>query len=384
VSGIALTLRAAPDGIRFPPPVSRLTCGADRPPPSIRCGIAGRSGAVTLLAGVTIPALESMNAQPPAYRPRVVAFGGGTGLPVVLRGLRDRAAVTAVVTVADDGGSSGRLNKELGVPPPGDARNCLVALARHDLLAQVFSHRFQSNADLHDHAVGNLLIAALAGIAGGFGEGLTLAERLLDASGRVLPAAEEALRLVVTHADGTVTRGESAPRAHAGAIARVAVEPAGAAAPPAVLAAVESADLVVLAPGSLFTSTIPALLGDGVAAALARFDGPVIYVANAMTQPEETTGFTLSDHVRAIAVHVGPVVSDVLVHGGPLSPATIAPYAAEGAAPVADDRAAVERLGVRVHAGPMLAPPQGTELRHDAARVADAILSVAAGARHVS
>ena len=265
----------------------------------------------------------------------VVAFGGGTGLPVLLRGLRDRVGdLTAVVTVADDGGSSGRLRQELGVAPPGDVRNCLVALAGRKELAEVFNYRFEGGGDLSDHSVGNIIIAALADMAGGFCEGVEQAGRLLRIKGRVYPAATESLTLVVSHADGTITRGESVLREVGKAVSRVEVEPSGAAAPPGVISAIRAADVVVISPGSLFTSLIPALLGSGVREALVSFSGPVVYAANAMTQPGETTGFAVSDHLRALERHVGRVVTDVLVHPGGLSEDLIARYRAEGAAPI--------------------------------------------------
>jgi uncharacterized cofD-like protein len=307
-----------------------------------------------------------------------VAFGGGTGLPVLLRGLRDLAGqgTTAVVTVADDGGSSGRLRRELGVAPPGDVRNCLVALAGRRELADVFSYRFEGEGDLRDHAVGNLIIAALAEMAGDFTAGVEQAGRFLRVRGRVLPAATESLTLVVQHADGTVLRGESAPRDARWSIVRVRTEPPGVAAPRAVVEAVDAADVVVLGPGSLFTSTIPAMLGAGVRQALARFRGPVVHVANVMTQPGETTSFTLADHLRAITEHVGPVVTDVLVHADPLTPEQVARYAAEDAAPVRLDREEVERLGVRVVEADLLTAGTGAEVRHDPGRLAAALLGL--------
>src|SRR5918998_1026770 len=192
---------------------------------------------------------------------RVVAFGGGTGLPVLLRGLRDRVdGITAVVTVEDDGGSSGRLRQELGVAPPGDVRNCLVALAGRRKLAEVFNYRFEGEGDLSDHSVGNIIIAALSDMAGGFCEGVEQASRFLRTKGRVYPAATESLTLIVRYADGTVVRGESVVREVGKAVSRVWVEPPEALAPPGVVSAIEGADVVVLSPGSLFTSTIPALL----------------------------------------------------------------------------------------------------------------------------
>ena len=234
---------------------------------------------------------------------RVVAFGGGTGLPVLLQGLRDRVGdLAAVVTVADDGGSSGRLRQELGVAPPGDVRNCLVALAGRRKLAEVFNYRFEGGGDLSDHSVGNLIIAALQDMAGGFCEGVEEAGRFLRVKGRVYPAASESLTLVVRHADGTLTRGESVVREVGKAVSRVFVEPEDAEAPAGVIRAIETADVIVLSPGSLFTSLIPALLGGGTQEALRAFRGPVVYAANVMTQPGETTGFSLSDHLRALVL----------------------------------------------------------------------------------
>jgi uncharacterized cofD-like protein len=256
-------------------------------------------------------------------------------------------------------------------------RNCLVALASRRRLAEVFSYRFEEGADLRDHSVGNLIIAALVDMAGGFCEGVEQAGRFLRIRGRVLPAATESLTLVVEGADGTVTHGESTLREPTSAISRVRVEPEGTRAPPGVVAAIEKADVVVLAPGSLFTSTIPALLGAGVREALSDFAGPVVYASNVMTQPGETAGFSVSDHVRAIADHVGPVVTDVLVHVGTLAEGNVRAYQAVGAAPVEVDREAIERLGARLWEADLLAETSTPEVRHDPDRLAGAVLDVA-------
>jgi uncharacterized cofD-like protein len=312
--------------------------------------------------------------------PRVVAFGGGTGLPLLLRGLRQTSgdSVCGVVTVADDGGSSGRLRQELGVAPPGDIRRCLVALADRRRLAEVFEYRFESGGELRDHSVGNLIIAALAEMSGSFCEGVQQAGRFLRIKGSVQPAATESLTLILHHADGSVTRGESTAREPGRAVRRVTIDPPGAMAPAAVTRAIERADVVVLSPGSLFTSTIPALLGAGVGHALAEFGGPVIYAANIMTQPGETVGFTLSDHLHAIAEHVGPIVTDVLVHSETLHPGVLDRYQAEGGAPVVIDRERIERLGLRVHVARLLPDEIVAEVRHDPDRLARAVLEIAA------
>lgn len=309
---------------------------------------------------------------------RVVAFGGGTGLPVLLAGLRDRVGdLTAVVTVADDGGSSGRLRQELGVAPPGDVRNCLVALAGRRRLAEVFNYRFEAPGDLNDHSVGNIIIAALSDMAGGFCEGVQQAARFLRIKGRVYPAAMQSLTLVVRYADGTVTRGESVVREVGKAVAEVAVEPEGVEAPPGVIEAIEAADVVVLSPGSLFTSTIPALLGVGTREALADFDGPVVYVANVMTQRGETMGFTVSDHIRAVAHHAGPVITDVLLHSGELPRDLLDRYEAEEAAPVKVDREVLETMGVRVWESDLLSGDLPSSVRHDPGRMAEEVCRTA-------
>ena len=308
----------------------------------------------------------------------MVAFGGGTGLPVLLGGLRDRVRdLTAVVTVADDGGSSGRLRQELGVAPPGDVRNCLVALAGRKRLAEVFNYRFEAPGDLNDHSVGNIIIAALSDMAGGFCEGVEQASRFLRIKGRVFPAAAESLTLVVRYADGTVTRGESEVHGVGKAVSRVSVEPEGVPAPPGVIEAIENADVLVLGPGSLFTSTIPALLGGGVREALARFGGPVVYVANVMTQPGETDGFAVSDHVRAISGHLGPVVTDVLVHSGALSPGVLVRYEAEEAARVEVDRGVLREMGLGVREADVLSRDDEAGLRHDPGRLAREVCEAA-------
>jgi uncharacterized cofD-like protein len=285
---------------------------------------------------------------------------------VLLRGLRDKVNdLTAVVTVADDGGSSGRLRQELGVAPPGDVRNCLVALAGRRRLAEVFEYRFEAPGDLNDHSVGNIIIAALADMAGGFSEGVEQAARFLRIKGRVFPAATESLTLVVRYVDGTITRGESVVHEVGKQVSAVSVEPAGIPAPSGVIESIEAADVIVLSPGSLFTSTIPALLGGGVREALAGFGGPVIYVANVMTQQGETGDFTVSDHVRAITEHVGPIVTDVLVHSGDLSPDILARYEAEEASPVDVDTEVLREMGLRVRETDLLSKESRAGVRHD-------------------
>ena len=213
-------------------------------------------------------------------------------------------------------------------------------------------------------------------MAGGFCEGVEQAGNFLRIEGRVYPAATESLTLVVNHSDGSVSRGETVAREVGRGVSSVSVEPAGAVAPPGVLEAIEKANVVVLSAGSLFTSTIPALLGAGVREALASFGGPVLYVANVMTQPGETDGFALSDHLRSISDHAGPVLTDVLVHSGELPEKMTARYAAEGAEPVRLDREALASLDVRVREASLLSEEIGGGVRHDPDRLAEAVCEV--------
>jgi uncharacterized cofD-like protein len=324
-----------------------------------------------------------------AARPlRVVAMGGGTGLPRVLAGLSDAARrpgaraldVTAVVATSDDGGSSGELRRRYGVPAPGDIRNCLVALSQGPgPLAQVFQHRFAGDGALAGHTVGNLVLTALAQQLGDFSAAVQAAGELLGAQGRVLPATDRSVELVATLDDGRVIRGESAIAAARGRVGRLALG-SPAPAPQAALDAIAEADLVVLGPGSLYSSIIATLLVDGMAEALAAARGARVLVVNLFTQPGETDGYDAADHVRAIERHVGPVVDAVLVHGPSLSPSLVDAYAAQGSHPVPVAREALEAMGVVAVEANLLAH-DGESARHDAAQVAAALTRIIGAAR---
>jgi uncharacterized cofD-like protein len=246
--------------------------------------------------------------------PRVAAVGGGHGLAASLRAARLYAAVvTAIVSVADDGGSSGRLRRQMGIVPPGDLRKCLVALADDStLLAQTFEQRFDSEADeLTGHALGNLIIAGLMAAAGDVQVGLDEAARLLGAEGRVIPAATEPVVLKAS-SDGGVIEGQTAVQdtTH---IQRVSVIPADALAPAAALAALAEADQIVVGPGSLFTSVLAALAVPGIADGIRTSRARIVYVANLRPQPAETEGFDVADHVSALVAHgvrIDAVVAD--------------------------------------------------------------------------
>ena len=238
----------------------------------------------------------------------------------------------------------------------------MVALSERRRLAEVFEYRFEGGVELRDHSVGNIIIAALADMSGGFCEGVQQAARFLRIKGSVQPAATESLTLVFHHADGSVTHGEST------------VGFGGSGSSPKARSRRPRSSRPSTGPTpscsarGACTSTIPALLGAGVSGALAEFGGPVIYAANIMTQPGETVGCTLSDHLVAIAEHVGPVVTDVPVHQERLPAPLVSRYRAEGAAPVEVDRGAIERLGVRVRTAPLLPDEIGSEARRSSSR----------------
>ncbi len=284
-----------------------------------------------------------------------MAIGGGTGLPVVLAALKRYlgsrvAELTAVVTVTDDGGSSGRLREELRILPPGDIRNCLVALAEVEpLMAELFQFRFGGDGALAGHSFGNLFLAALAGVTGNFLQAIRISGKVLAVKGTILPSTLESVTLGAELADGRVVHGESKLRQGGQPIRRIFLEPENVRALPEVLEALDRADAVVLAPGSLYTSLVPNLLVGGVADALRKAAALRIYVANLMSEPGETDGFSLADHVEVLHAHAGRgVVDGVVVHGRPFAWDVLRRYARAGAHPVALDRERAHALGVWV------------------------------------
>lgn len=314
---------------------------------------------------------------------RIVAAGGGTGLPRVLAGLasgvepaEDRPVdVTAVVTTADDGGSSGALRRAYGMPAAGDVRNCLVALsAGPSPLARAFQHRFAGKGGLAGHTVGNLVLAALAQRLGDFGLAVDAAGALLGARGRVLTASVGPVDLVARLEDGRVVVGETSIAGARGRIAELRLaRPVEA--PREAIEAVRSADVVVLGPGSLYSSVLASLIAGGMPEALRSTAATRVLVVNLFTQPGETDGYAASDHVRAVQAHLGDVVDVALLHRGPI-PARIADaYAAEGSLPVEADRRVVEELGAVPLVLDLLSP--GDLGRHDPHKLSRALLSIA-------
>jgi uncharacterized cofD-like protein len=312
-----------------------------------------------------------------ARGPKVVALGGGTGLSLLLRGLRAHTSqVTAVVAVSDDGGSTGRLRAAFGMPAPGDLTDCLAALAADEAaLGRLLQYRFERGGELRGHTFGNVLIATLHEVEHDFGDALRSLNRLLELQGAVWPATPQPVTLRVTKADGRVVDGESAVRAVTGASARLEVLPAHAAAMPEAVASIAAADLVVLGPGSLFTSTLPPLMVDGVAEALRATPARLVYVANLMTEAGETDGFDLGDHLEAIRAHLGRLPDVVLGNLTAIDAERLAAYAEEGARPVPFERHRVEALGAATVAAPLLG--SGRHAQHDPAALAAALVAIA-------
>jgi uncharacterized cofD-like protein len=263
-----------------------------------------------------VMAIERHRFGAPAPKLKVVAIGGGTGLSTLLRGLKRHPdlALTAIVSIADDGGSSGRLRTELDMPPPGDIRNCIVALADTEpLLEKLFQHRFGAEgSSLHGHSFGNLFLAAMTEMTGSFEEAVAEVSRVLAVRGEVLPATLEQVTLCADMSDGAFVRGESSITDAPGAIARLHLQ-GHPVANPAAVRAILDADLVVLGPGSLYTSVLPNLLVEGIAQAVRAATAPVVYVCNVATQRGETDGFTVADHVRALADHIGTDLLDAVL-----------------------------------------------------------------------
>ncbi|MDJ0518883.1 MAG: YvcK family protein [Trichodesmium sp. MO_231.B1] len=283
--------------------------------------------------------------------PKIVAIGGGTGLSTLLRGLKsDSANISAIVTVADDGGSSGRLRREIGVLPPGDIRNCLAALANEEkLLTELFQYRFRAGDGLVGHSFGNLFLTAMSEVTGDLERAVAASSKVLAVQGQVLPATLTDVNLWAELADGRRIEGESNITEAGGKIVKIGCTPENPPALPKVLQAIEEADCIIIGPGSLYTSVIPNLLVSEIAEAIASRNIPSIYVCNIMTQPGETTGYSVADHIRAIDVACGKRLFDtVLVQGKSPSAQALIKYAQEDSHPVFLDREAVRNLGRKI------------------------------------
>lgn len=318
---------------------------------------------------------------------RVVAIGGGHGLAALLEGLKNHAKtseaappavdLTAIVTVTDDGGSSGRLRREFDVPPPGDIRNCLVALSEDAaLLARLFQYRFQTGRGLKGHSFGNLFLMALTQVMGNFPDAVKVSAEVLKIAGRIYPATAAAVSLEATLANGAKVVGETRISRSRQRIRRIRLIPRHAPPLPATLAAIEEADVITLGPGSLFTSIVPNLLVDGIASAIRRSSAVKAYFVNLMWQPGETMEFRASDHIRAVHQHAGGKFLDyAVVNLRPILPAMRKRYARQAALPVENDLDAIFKMGLKVMAGNLA---QHTDkVRHDPAAAAAVAIKLA-------
>lgn len=308
--------------------------------------------------------------------PRIVAVGGGTGLSMLLSGVKNITNnLTAIVTVGDDGGSSGRLREDLGILPPGDIRHCITALADdEDLVNKLFKYRFNNGEGLEGHSFGNLFITALCDITGDMVSAVRASSKVLSIRGRVLPATLDDMKLVAEMEDGRIIHGESTiPEAH-GKIKRLFTEPENCKALPEVIQAIRNAELIILGPGSLYTSVIPNLLIKEISDEIAKSKAKKIYVCNIMTQPGETDNYKASDHLRALIQHAGSskIVDAVLVNNA--LPQTLSDkYEKAGSFPVEVDSTEIKKLGIKICAKKLIQDSKEGLVRHSSSRVARAL-----------
>lgn len=338
-----------------------------------------------------------LSSQPKATRERglrVVAIGGGTGLSTLLKGLK-RFVLTpaeiaaappdvplihdlcAVVTVSDDGGSSGRLRKELNMLPPGDIRNCIVALSEDEaLLSRLFRHRFDKGSGLEGHSFGNLFLAALTSLTSDFSEAVRLSSEILLTRGHIHPATTSNVELEALMDDGTRVRGETKITASNGRIRELFLVPSDVEPIPQTLDAIAGADVISIGPGSLFTSLIPNLLVRGIVEAIVTSPAVKVYICNLMTQANESLGLTAADHLRALNNHAHAQIFDyALVNRTPASSDLKAKYALEGACQIVADLDAIEANGVIPVLGDYL--EEAGVARHNTARIASDLLQLA-------
>jgi len=329
---------------------------------------------------------------------RVVVIGGGTGLSTLLKGLKwyvsspaerpvaksakpEISDLCAVVTVSDDGGSSGRLRKELNMLPPGDIRNCIVALSEDEaLLSKLFQHRFIKGSGLEGHSFGNLFLAALTSITKDFSEAVRLSSEILVTRGHIYPATTSNVELEALMEDGTRVRGETKITASRGRIKELSLVPHDVQPLPQTLEAIARADLITIGPGSLFTSLIPNLLVNGIAKAIASSPATKVYICNLMTQANESLGRTAADHIRALNGHAQTRIFDyALLNGKSISAQLKAKYALEGATQVVLDQEAIKELGVSSLIGDYL--DEGEVARHATDRIARDLMELATQTR---
>ncbi|ASV68321.1 MULTISPECIES: gluconeogenesis factor YvcK family protein [Cytobacillus] len=308
-------------------------------------------------------------------KPRVVIIGGGTGLPVLLRGLKKYPLdLTAIVTVADDGGSSGRLREELNIPPPGDIRNVLAALSDVEpLVEEMFQHRFKTSNELSGHSLGNLILAAMTSITGDFVHAIQEMSKVLNVNGRVLPAAEKSVVLHAEMEDGSIVSGESKIPYSGKKIKKVFLTPEKVSPLSETIEAIREADLIIIGPGSLYTSILPNLLVPSVGKEVCRSHAKKLYICNLMTQAGETLDYRASDHVQAIFDHMAePCLDLILVNHEEIPEDIQERYEEERAKPVYYDRDRLVEQGLEVLQGEIVSLEKGA-IRHNTNEVAKKI-----------
>jgi uncharacterized cofD-like protein len=311
-------------------------------------------------------------------QPRVVIIGGGTGLPVLLRGLKQYPLdITAIVTVADDGGSSGRIREDLDIPPPGDIRNVLAALSDVEpLVEEMFQHRFRTSNELSGHSLGNLILAAMTSITGNFVHAIQEMSKVLNVRGKVLPAANQNVVLHAEMEDGTVVSGESKIPFSGKRIHRVFLSPDNIKPLPETILAIRQADLIVIGPGSLYTSILPNLLVPKLGQEVCKAQGKKVYICNLMTQAGETHDFTASDHVQAIYDHMDDgAIDTILVNKENIPEDVQLRYHEELAKPVIYDIGRLEELGLEVIQEEIVCDDDDV-IRHDAKKVAEILFNI--------
>lgn len=309
--------------------------------------------------------------------PKVVAIGGGTGLANLLRGLKEFTGnITAVVTVADNGGSSGKLREELDILPPGDIRNCLVALADQEpLMEDLFQYRFHKEGDLRGHSFGNLFIAAMSEVLGDFEEAVEESSKVLAIRGRVLPSTNEIVNLGAIYNDGSEKVGESEIPDVNKAINGVYLKPSSVSITENVKNALLEADYILVGPGSLYTSLIPNLLINGMIESIKKSDAQKVFITNVMTQPGETTGYTAYDHIKAVYDHIGSQIFDhIIVNKNGSRKDLLEKYAEQGAYPVEDDIEKLNKLNINIVEGKLI--QAGDYIRHDPHKLAEVLVEL--------
>jgi uncharacterized cofD-like protein len=309
--------------------------------------------------------------------PKIAVIGGGTGLSTILNGLKEYTSnIVAIVTVSDEGGSSGRLREEFGILPPGDIRNCLVSLAEAPkLMKDLFQYRFREGEGLKEHSFGNLFITAMTQVTGSFEEAIKASSKILAIRGRVIPSTLEKVRLKAEYSDGTFQEGENKITAQGKPIKKIYLMPSNVSLNPEALEAIKEAEVIIYGPGSLFTSVIPNLLIEQIVAALANKNTLKLYICNVMTQHGETDGFTAADHLNSLVVHSKrEVVNCCLVNSGRLDPGLLLRYAQDKSFPVIFDRERLKKTVSLVFEGDIVSKID--YLHHDSENTAKMVIDI--------